>query len=93
MTRLPAPRRPRPHARPASLRAPTATRCYSAGSSSELKRSACRHVGGIAYDENHMLDQIMWMMGDRRPLRTTGFLTNVRPETPNCTIRLHSREC
>ena len=42
-------------------------------------------MGGIAYDENHMLDQIMWMMGDRRPLRTTGFLTNVRPETPNCT--------
>ena len=32
-----------------------------------------------------MLDQIMWMMADRRPLRTTGFLTNVRPETPNCT--------
>ena len=51
--------------------------------SSELS-ALPRHVGGIAYDENHMLDQIMWMMGDRRPLRTTGFLTNVRPETPTC---------
>ncbi len=35
------------------------------------------HPGGILYDlGGHMLDQVLWMLGDERPSRVTSFLRN-----------------
>jgi predicted dehydrogenase len=43
---------------------------------------AASHTGGILYDlSGHMLDQVLWLMGDERPLRVTSFMRN--DATPN----------
>ncbi len=42
------------------------------------------HIGGILYDlSGHMLDQVLWLLGDERPARVQAFVRNdATPEVP-----------
>ena len=52
------------------------------------------HKGGIGYDlASHCLDSVLWLMGDRRPERVTGFLrSTVEEEFDDNTIGIFEYE-
>ena len=49
------------------------------------------HKGGIGYDlASHCLDSVLWLLGDRRPVRVTGFLNSTvvrRSTSPALRVR------
>ena len=60
-----------------SIRAHMSTWIPETGGAFTRGTIAESHTAGILYDlSGHMLDQVLWLMGDERPARVTSFLRN-----------------